>query len=141
MKKIVMIFSAIMVMAISNLCFASDSSDFASEYKASSNFMKVFTQAQLPEYTVASKDFSNEIKAKIKEADYKKLAKLINNQYGKVKEVKFYTYQRFDNSDRLTYLASFDKESAVAIIIEFNKDKKIINYVFNPLKIEETSQK
>lgn len=70
----------------------------------------------------------------------KKLTKQIKEQYGNVKEVKFYNFQRFDQGDRVTYVAAFDKEQAVAIMLAFDKDKKLTDYVFTPLQVEEASK-
>ena len=68
------------------------------------------------------------------------ISKQIKEQYGNVKEVKFYNFQRFDQGDRVTYVAAFDKEQAVAIMLAFDKDKKLTDYVFTPLQVEEASK-
>ena len=80
------------------------------------------------------------MKADINEKAYKDLSKQIKEQYGNVKEVKFYNFQRFDQGDRVTYVAAFDKEEAVAIMLAFDKDKKLANYVFTPLQVEKASK-
>ena len=49
-------------------------------------------------------------------------------------------FQRFDQGDRVTYVAAFDKEQAVAIMLAFDKDKKLTDYVFTPLQVEEASK-
>lgn len=140
MKKILFIVTLIMMMAFSGLCFAADGNDLNREQKTAETFMEVFTKDQAPEYAVVSKDFSDTLKTNVNEKAYKDLSKQIKEQYGNVKEVKFYNFQRFDQGDRVTYIAAFDKEQAVAIILAFDKDKKLTDYVFTPLQVEEATK-
>lgn len=140
MKKIIFTVTLIMMMAFSGLCFAADGNDLNKEQKVAETFMEVFTKDQIPAYAVVSKDFSDTLKADINEKAYKDLSKQIKEQYGNVKEVKFYNFQRFDQGDRVTYVAAFDKEEAVAIMLAFDKDKKLANYVFTPLQVEKASK-
>lgn len=127
-------------MAFSGLCFAADGNDLNKEQKVAETFMEVFTKDQIPAYDVVSKDFSDTLKTNVNEKAYKDLSKQIKEQYGNVKEVKFYNFQRFDQGDRVTYVAAFDKEQAVAIMLAFDKDKKLTDYVFTPLQVEEASK-
>lgn len=137
MKKILFMITLVMMMAFSGLCFAADGNDLNREQKTAEIFMGVFTKDQAPEYAIVSKDFSDTLKTNVSEKAYKDLSKRIKEQYGNVKEVKFYNFQRFDQGDRVTYVAAFDKEQAVAIILAFDKDKKLTDYVFTPLQVEE----
>lgn len=140
MKKVIFIVTLIMMMAFSGLCFAADGNDLNKEQKVAETFMEVFTKDQIPAYDVVSKDFSDTLKINVNEKAYKDLSKQIKEQYGNVKEVKFYNFQRFDQGDRVTYVAAFDKEQAVAIMLAFDKDKKLTDYVFTPLQVEEVSK-
>lgn len=138
MKKILFILTLIMTMTFSGLCFASDGSDLNKEQKVIETFMEVFTKDKAPEYVVVSKDFADSLKTNVNEKAYKDLSKQIKEQYGNVKEVKFYNFQRFDQGDRVTYIANFDKEQIVAIIFTFDKNKKMTNYIFAPVQTEES---
>ena len=136
MKKVLFTVTLIMMMAFSGLCFAADGNDLNREQKVA----EAFTKDQIPAYDVVSKDFSDTLKTNVNEKAYKDLSKQIKEQYGNVKEVKFYNFQRFDQGDRVTYVAAFDKEQAVAIILAFDKDKKLTDYVFTPLQVEEATK-
>lgn len=138
MKKILFILTLIMTMTFSGLCFASDGNDLNKEQKVAETFMEVFTKDKAPEYVVVSKDFADSLKTNVNEKAYKDLSKQIKEQYGNVKEVKFYNFQRFDQGDRVTYIANFDKEQIVAIIFTFDKNKKMTNYIFAPVQTEES---
>lgn len=140
MKKILFILTLIMTMTFSGLCFASDGNDLNKEQKVAETFMEVFTKDKAPEYVVVSKDFADSLKTNVNEKAYKDLSKQIKEQYGNVKEVKFYNFQRFDQGDRVTYIANFDKEQIVAIIFTFDKNKKMTNYIFAPVQAEESTK-
>lgn len=51
-----------------------------------------------------------------------------------MKEVKFYSFQRFDQTDRVTYIAAFSKRKLVAINLSFNKDNKMVDFALSPVE-------
>ncbi|WP_177566917.1 hypothetical protein [Phascolarctobacterium sp.] len=51
--------------------------------------------------------------------------------------MKFVAYERFDQGDRLTYLGSYSREKMVRIIYGFDKNNKMIEFVFAPLEVQE----
>lgn len=140
MKKVLFTVTLIMMMAFSGLCFAADGNDLNKEQKIAEIFIEAFQKNPAPEYAVVSKDFSDTLKSEINERAYKKLQTEVKTKFGTMKDIKFYTYQRFDQSDRITYVASFDKEPLVAMIFEFNKDKKLTGYTLSPLQVENKSK-
>ena len=140
MKKILFTVTLVMMMAFSGLCFAFDGNDLNKEQKTAETFIEAFQNDSAPEYAVVSKGFSDTLKSEINERAYKKLQTEVKTKFGTIKDVKFYTYQRFDQGDKVTYIASFDKEQLVAMIFEFNKDNKLTGYTLSPLQIENNSK-
>lgn len=138
MKKILFTLTLVMMMAFSSLCFAANGNDLNKEQKVAETFMEVFTKDQAPAYTVVSKDFSENLKKSVSERTYKKLPDEIKEKFGNVSNVNFRAFEKFEQGDRITYIATFDKQPAVAIIFVFDKDKKLSNYIFAPL--EQTSK-
>lgn len=138
MKKILLVVA--MVMAMMNVCFASDSDDFDEELKAAQPLISVIENKDVPAYTTATKGFSDDLKGKMDEAAYGKLPNEIQNKMGNLKEIKFYTFQRFDQGDRITYIASFDKEPTVAVVFLFDKQQKMTNFMIAPLQQQTTQQ-
>ena len=57
-----------------------------------------------------------------------------------MKEAKFFTYQRFDQADRVTYIASFSKEKMVSMIFAFNKQNKLVDFAFTPIQQQEAKK-
>lgn len=134
MKKILFTLTLIMMMAFSGLCFASDGSDLNKEQKIAENFMGVFTKEQAPEYAIVSKDFSDNLKKSVSERTYKKLPAEIKEKFGNVKNVDFRTFEKLGQEDRITYIASFDKQPVAAIVFIFDQDQKLVNYIFAPIE-------
>lgn len=136
MKKILLILMILTTMMMS-VCFASDGNDLDREQQAVQGLMNVFENKNVPTYTVITRDFAPSLKENMNETAYENLQKEIQDKLGTMQEVKFYTYQRFDQGDRLTYIASFAKEPMVAIVFLFDKDKKMINFAVSPLQQQE----
>lgn len=134
MKKILFTLTLIMMMAFSGLCFASDGSDLNKEQKIAENFMGVFTKEQAPEYAIVSKNFSDNLKKSVSERTYKKLPAEIKEKFGNVKNVDFRTFEKLGQEDRITYIASFDKQPVAAIVFIFDQDQKLVNYIFAPIE-------
>ena len=138
MRKILFTLTLIMMMVFSGICFASDGSDLNKEQKVAETFMGVFTKEQAPEYAIVSKDFTDNLKNGVSERTYKKLPAEIKEKFGNVKEVNFRTFEKLEQENRLTYIATFDKEPVVAIVFVFDKNQKLLNYIFVP--VEQTSK-
>ena len=134
MKKIVFTLTLIMMMAFGGLCFASNGSDLNKEEKIAENFMEIFTKEQAPEYAIVSKDFSENLKKNVSERTYKKLPAEIKEKFGEVKTVNFRAFEKLGQEDRITYIATFDKQPTAVIVFVFDNDKKLSNYVFAPLE-------
>ena len=52
----------------------------------------------------------------------------VQEKFGKHKETKFFSFERFDKADRLTYIAGFSKEPAVSIVFTLDKKGKITEF-------------
>lgn len=131
MKKILFILTIIMTMAVSNMCFAADGDDLNKEQKTAETFINVFEGRNIPTYTIFTTGFSDNLKANMNEQTYAKLQETIKNRMGNMKEAKFYSYQRFDQGDRITYIASFEKENIVAIIFTFDKNLQMTDFALS----------
>lgn len=134
MKKIVFILAMVMTMAVSGLCFAADGGDLNAEQKTAETFISVLEGKDVPNYDKFTSGFSDNLKEKVTEQAYRKLQRDAKMQLGALKEAKFFSYQRFDQEDRVTYIASFEKENMVAVVFSFGKDNKMTNFVVSPVQ-------
>ena len=74
------------------------------------------------------------MKKSVSERTYKKLPAEVKEKFGNVKDVNFRAFEKFEQEDRVTYLATFDKQPVAAIIFVFDKNQKLVNYVFTPIQ-------
>lgn len=133
MKKIILILTAIFTMAFSGLCLAADGGDLNKQQNTAETFVKAFTEA-VPSYNEFTKGFDAQLKSKFDEKTYTALKEQVKDKFGRMKEVKFYSFQRFDNMDQVTYIASFSKEKLVSVNFVFNKENKMVNFVLTPVQ-------
>ncbi len=133
MKKIILILTAIFTMAFSGLCLAADGGDLNKQQNTAETFVKAFTEA-VPSYNEFTKGFDAQLKSKFDEKTYTALKEQVKDKFGKMKDIKFYSFQRFDNMDQVTYIASFSKEKLVSVNFVFNKENKMVNFVLTPVQ-------
>lgn len=138
LKKIISVLTMATILSVGGICAASDSSDLAAQQKTAEVFIQAIDgDKNIPAYNIFNKDFSDELKAQINEKAYVELQNQVENNFGKLKEVKFFAYERYDQGDRITYLASFSNQDLVSIQLSFNKEQKVIEYSLVPLAVEE----
>ena len=109
MKKLILTLTAIFTLAIAAIGFAADGGDLNKEQRAAENFVAAFT-LEAPAYNQFSNGFDDTLKAKVTEQAYDVLKKQVQERFGRLKESKFYSFQRYDNVDYVTYIGSFSKE-------------------------------
>ncbi len=133
MRKLVMILTAIFTMVFAGICMAADGADLNKQQNTAETFVKAFSQT-VPSYNEFTKGFDAQLKNKFNEKTYAVLQAQVKDKFGRMKEVKFYSFQRFDQMDRVTYIASFSKEKIVAINLAFNKDNKMVDFALSPVE-------
>ena len=127
MKKLILTLTAIFTLAIAAIGFAADGGDLNKEQRAAENFVAAFT-LEAPAYNQFSNGFDDTLKAKVTEQAYDVLKKQVQERFGRLKESKFYSFQRYDNVDYVTYIGSFSKEKL------FNKENKMTDFALSPMQ-------
>ena len=56
------------------------------------------------------------------------------------KKGKFFSFERFDKADRLTYIAGFSKEPAVSIVFTLDKKGKITEFSLAALEVQQNEE-
>ena len=136
MKKIILFLTAVFTLAIASLGFAADGGDLNKEQKAAESFVAAFTM-EAPDYRAFASGFDDTLKAKVTEQAYGVLQKQVQERFGRLKESKFYSFQRYDNVDYVTYIGSFSKEKLVSITFAFNKENKMTDFALSPMQQNE----
>ena len=135
MKKLLMmlIVSCLMMVCSVGLA-ANDYKDLAKQQQVAEKFMDMFDVEPAPMYAQVSVGFSANLKKAVTEKAFVELQKQVKQKMGTMKEAKFFAYQRFDQADRLTYIASFSKEKMVSIVFVFDKQSKLLDFAFTPVQ-------
>ena len=126
MKKLILTLTTIFTLAIAAIGFAADGGDLNKEQRAAENFVAAYNQF--------ASGFDDTLKAKVTEQAYDVLKKQVQERFGRLKESKFYSFQRYDNVDYVTYIGSFSKEKLVSITFAFNKENKMTDFALSPMQ-------
>ncbi len=137
MKKLIVLLTMLMTFAFSSLSFAADGGDLNKEQKNAEKFMDAFGVATITEYVSVSSTFSPELTKNLNETTYNELKKQVKQQFGSLKSTKFFRFERFDDLDRVTYIAEFSKEKIVIMSFDFNKNTKLISFNFSKYQAPE----
>ena len=119
---------------------ANDHKDLAKQQQVAEKIMDVFDGEPVPMYAQVTAGFSENLKKAVTEKAFTELQKQVRTKLGTMKEAKFFTYQRFDQADRVTYIASFSKEKMVSMIFVFDKQNKMLDFAFTPVQQPEAKK-
>lgn len=135
MKKLTLLITTLLTLFSCSLCLAAgDGSDLNKQQRTADKIMDALDGEPVPAYTAISAGFSSQLQQNLGEKGYLALQKTVKNQFGQLKEAKFFSYQRFDTNDRIAYLGSFSKEKLVTMLFIFDKDNKLVDFAFTPYK-------
>ncbi len=139
MKKIVLIFLAVMMMAFSSVCMAADGGDLNKDQKVAETFISGITTEKVV-YDKFVANFDNGLKSKFDAKAYDALKNDVKTKFGDFKESKFYSFERYDNQDKVTYIASFSKEEIIAMVFVFDKNNKLVEFGLLPIQQNQQAQ-
>ena len=141
MKKFLMMLVVSCLMMVCSVGLAAaDHKDFAKQQQVAEKFMDVFDGEPVPMYEQVTAGFSENLKKAVTEKAFAELQKQVRTKLGTMKEAKFFTYQRFDQADRVTYVASFSKEKMVSMVFAFDKQNKMLDFAFTPVQQPEAKK-
>lgn len=139
MKKIVLIFVAVMMMAFSNVCMAADGGDLNKDQKVAETFISGITTEKVS-YDKLGANIDNGLKKNFDAKAYDALKNEVKTKFGDLKESKFYSFERYNNQDKVTYLTSFSQENVVAIVFVFDKNNKLLEFGLLPIQQNQQAQ-
>ena len=142
MKKILLMLAMIFTLAFSSICAAAgDGSVLNREQKAAEAFAAGATGDATVTYVKAVAGLNAEFKIKVSEQAFAELQKVVKEKLGTLKEAEFRSFERFADGDRVVYLGKFSKEKSVAMVYVFDKEGKMTNFAFNPIKEQAPAEK
>ena len=135
MKKVLMLLVVTCLMLVCSVGLAAnDHKDLAKQQQAVERLLDVFDGEPVPLYAQVSAGFSVDMKKAVTEKALAELQKQVRIKFGTMKEAKLFAYQRFDQADRVTYIASFTKEKLVSMTFAFDKQNKLVDFAFTPIQ-------
>ena len=138
MRKLILTFMIAMVMAMSSVCMAAnDGTDLNRQQKVVDRFMEVLGAADNSGYVQLKNDFVPDLQQQITADKFEEMRQQMSTNFGKVQEVRFVAYERFDQGDRLTYLANYSRQQIVRLVYNFDKAGKITEFLFVPLEVKQ----
>lgn len=142
MKKLVMLVTVVLTMAMAAVCFAAgDGNDLNKQQKIVDKFVAALNVPDDSGYVGAAAGFSPELKQKLDEKAFAALQKQVKDTLGTMKDMKFVAYERLGQADRLTYLGSYSKQQMVRVIYGFNKESKLTEFIFAPMEVQKQAEK
>lgn len=137
MKKLVLVLTMLLVFACSSLAFAADGGDLNKEQKTAEKMMTSLEADAAASYAALAPTLSADLNKALGEKNFAAIQSQVKKQFGSLKETKFHSFERFDQGDRVTYIAAFSKENVVIMTFMFGKDAKLQNFSFSPYKAPE----
>ena len=133
MKKLVLVLTMLLAFACSSLAFAADGGDLNKEQKTAEKMMTSLDVDAATGYAALAPTLSADLNKALGEKNFAAIQSQVKKQFGSLKE----TFERFDQGDRVTYIAAFSKENVVIMTFMFGKDAKLQNFSFSPYKAPE----
>ena len=135
MKKLLVMLTMVMTLAFASVCAAYDGGVLNKEQKAAETFTNAVT-GQTVTYDQFASGLNAELKKQITEEVVANLQKQVKEKYGSLKDIRFVSFERYADADKLVYVASFSKEQVVAMVYVFDAKQKLDSFSYNPIRNE-----
>ena len=136
MSKIFIIFFTCCVLN-STVCFAAyETHHLSVQMGIAADVLDFFykSSASDSQFEWLSRNFSYDLKHKLTKSQFGALRLIVRDEYGFLKDSKFYIFQRFDQVDRVGYIGTFTKDKVAKIIFTFDKENRLTDFAFTPVK-------
>lgn len=119
---------------------ASDADVLARSQSVCETFLDVYDAQPAPAYGEIARLLNDELKEKFSAGEYSRFRANLAKDLGEMRGVRFVAFERFDQIDRLTYFATFEKEKVVLLSFGFTKDGRLEHFLLTPQKQEAQSK-
>ena len=139
MKKLFVLFTALCLLCFSSAAFAATNGQVLTKEEAvASQVMSALTKTV--SYDVVSQDFTPSLQQALDKAKLNEMKKEVRTKFGKMQDMKFVRLEKFDQGDRVTYLASFAKQQFVQVEFLFDVTTdapKVMSFSLRPLQVQQ----
>ena len=138
MNKFIVLLTTLLTLAFAASCFATEnSSALNSAENSAQKVIAALVASDTLGYKDAEKAMSADLAKNMNVNTFIAMQRQVKEKFGNHKETKFFAFERFDKADRLTYIASFNREPAVSIVFTLDKNAKITEFSLAALQVEE----
>lgn len=134
MKKIIVLLTALFTLAFSCVSFAADGGDLNKEQRTAEKIMTTLDGDAATAYTGFAPSLSEGLSKSLTQQGFATIQKQTKEQLGSLKNTTFRSFERYNDGDRVIYVAEFSKEKTVAMVFVFDKTAKLVNFSFIPQK-------
>ena len=134
MKKFIVLLTTLLTLAFAA---TENSSALNSAENSAQKVITALVASDTLGYKDAEKAMSADLAKNMNVNTFIAMQRQVKEKFGNHKETKFFAFERFDKADRLTYIASFNREPAVSIVFTLDKNAKITEFSLAALQVEE----
>lgn len=136
MKKLILLLTAVLTFAFAATCLATENSSALNDAEnAAQKVITALTADSTQGYKAAAKGFAPDLAAQMNVNTFIGMQRQVKEQFGNHTETKFFSFERYEKTDRLSYIAQFSRQPAVSIIFTLDKNQKITNFTLTPLEL------
>ena len=139
MKKLFLLVTTLCLLCFSSVALAATNGQILTkEEAAAAQVMSALTKNTA--YEVVSQEFTPKLQQVLDQAKLNEMKKEVRTKFGKMQDMKLISLQKFDQGDRVTYLASFAKQKFVRIEFMFDVSTdapKIMSFSLAPLEVQQ----
>lgn len=137
MKKIIALLTLVMTLTFAGVCLAGENSSALSKMERGvERLVDSLNSANNVPYAEIAKSFAPTLQERVPAAGLTALQKQVAEKFGRLQEMKMVSFERFDEGDRVVYLAGFSRETVVRLVFVFDKGGKMTDFAFTPVQVE-----
>ena len=139
MKKLLVLFTTLCLFCFSSVALAATNGQILTKEEAvATQVMSALTKTV--SYDVVSQDFTPALQQALDASKLNAMKKDVRTKFGKMQDMRFIRLEKFDQGDRVTYLASFAKEQFVQVEFLFDVSTdapKVMSFSLRPLQVQQ----
>lgn len=140
MKKFIVLLTTVLTLAFAATCLATEnSSALNSAENSAQKVIAALVASDTQGYKDAEKAMSDDLAKQMNVNTFIAMQRQVKEKFGNHKETKFFSFERFDKADRLTYIAGFSREPAVSMVFTLDKNAKITEFSLAALQVQENT--
>ncbi len=136
MKKIIALITLILILAFAGVCLAGENGSALNKAERSvDRLVDALDTGKNITYAEVAKGFTPALQQKVPAVGLTALQKQVAEKFGRLQEIKMFSFERFDQGDRAVFLAGFSREKVVRMVFVFDKEGRMNDFAFAPFNV------